>query len=108
MTLMDEVAPTRRRLLVPSSIYLSRLSGVLQYAMGWLYLRLHQFVADGRRFGELAPETSSESGLHDERRVKLERLLNRENDSILYEYDFGDGERRKIAIELEKVLSWEV
>jgi hypothetical protein len=105
MTLVDGGPPTRRRFLVPSAIYLPRLSGVLQYAMGWLYLQLHHFVAGNFRFGQL--DCDSDSNLLDEKRVKLDRLLKQESDSILYEYDFGDGWKRKIVLELEKVLSFE-
>jgi hypothetical protein len=107
MTLVDGGPPTWRRFLVPSSIYLPRLSGVLQYAMGWLYLQLHHFVAGNFRFGQLDPDSAVDPGLIDEKRVKLDRLLKRESDSILYEYDFGDGWKRKIVLELEKVLSFE-
>jgi hypothetical protein len=107
MTLMDGKASSWRRFLVPSSISLPRLNGVLQYAMGWLYLRLHHFVAGGCRFGELDFSSGADADLIDEKRVKLDCLLKRESDAILFEYDFGDGWRRKCVLELEKVLSFE-
>jgi hypothetical protein len=99
VTLKGSKPPIWRRLLVPSSITLSKFHHVLQIAMGWTNSHMHQFVAGDRFYGE--PDPDFESHVIDGRNVRLDRLLNREKDTITYEYDFGDGWEHKI--ELEKV-----
>src|SRR6185436_1069548 len=79
---------------------LSELHIILQTAMGWTDSHLHMFVAGSQRYGvpdpELDPFQRPEAG------VRIETLLKREKDSILYEYDFGDGWEHKVT--LEKIL----
>lgn len=103
VTLMESKPPIWRRLLVPSSISLPKFHDVLQIAMGWTDSHLHQFVVGGRLYGK--PDPDFESDTIDERHVRLDRSLKKEKDSILYQYDFGDGWEHKI--ELEKLLPFD-
>jgi hypothetical protein len=101
VTLHGSKPPIWRRLLVSSVITLPELHEVLQTAMGWYDTHLHQFIADGRYFGVPDPDFGFDEMI-DEATIKLNRLLTRENASITYEYDFGDGWEHKIV--LEKIL----
>ena len=89
-----------RRLLVPSSVSLKDLHGILQVALGWTNSHLHQFIARGTFYGQLDPEFGTRT--LNERRVLLSDVLGKEKDTIVYEYDFGDGWAHKIV--LEKIL----
>ncbi|MGQ0593247.1 MAG: plasmid pRiA4b ORF-3 family protein [Gammaproteobacteria bacterium] len=84
-----------RRLLVPASISLKKLHGVLQTAMGWENSHLHQFEAGEDIFGD--PEFGADN--IDEARVRLDKVLIRVKDTMHYEYDFGDGWRHEIVLE---------
>ena len=103
VTLNGSKPPIWRRLLVPSSITLSKLHDVLQIAMGWTDSHLHQFVAGGRFYGQ--PDPDFDFDVINEKSVRLDRLLKKEKDSITYEYDFGDGWEHKI--QLEKALPFD-
>lgn len=103
VTLQGSKPPIWRRLLVPSSITLSKLHDVLQIAMGWTDSHLHQFIAAGHFYGQPDPEFDVE--VIDERTIRLDQLLKKPKDSITYEYDFGDSWEHKIA--LEKVLPFD-
>jgi len=103
VTLTGSKPPIWRRLLVPSTVRLSDVHDVLQIAMGWTNSHLHEFIAKGERYGASDPEMDYEPG--EESRVRLGQLLQKEKDSLDYEYDFGDGWRHKIV--LEKILSFD-
>jgi len=88
-----------RRLLVPSTVPLDKLHDILQTAMGWTHSHLHMFVTPDRTcYGARDPELRDESS-KDESRFRLDQLLRREKDWIVYEYDFGDGWEHKIVLE---------
>lgn len=72
--------------------------------MGWTDSHLHQFVAGGQCYGIPDPEFGFSEAL-DESQFKLSHLLKDEKDSIIYEYDFGDGWEHKIT--LEKMLPFD-
>ncbi len=94
-----------RRLLVPGSISLASLHDILQTAMGWGGGHMHQFVAPGGVYYGVPQRDSEFDDLDtkDEDRFRLDQVLRREKDSIVYEYDFGDGWEHKIV--LEKILA---
>jgi hypothetical protein len=49
---LDEVKPTVwRQILVPTSVRMSRLHGMIQAAMGWTDPHLHAFTVGDERFG---------------------------------------------------------
>jgi hypothetical protein len=91
-----------RRLIIPADMLLSDLHKVIQTAMGWTNSHLHQFVK-GRVFLEPPPEDDfwDSTGI-DYTDYTISRLLEKKNDKIVYEYDFGDGWEH--TIKLEKVI----
>ncbi|MDX9800241.1 MAG: plasmid pRiA4b ORF-3 family protein [Spirochaetia bacterium] len=73
---------------------------VLQTVMGWTNTHLHQFIIAGKFY--TAPDDESYLEYIDYRKVKLNQVLSGEEESIIYEYDFGDEWEHKIV--LEKIL----
>jgi len=96
-----------RRILVPSDISLVKLHDVLQIAIGWENCHLHQFKYQGKFY--LIPDEEFDVGFEredlNEKKFKLDQLLKTIKDSMVYEYDFGDGWEHKIT--LEKILPFE-
>lgn len=89
-----------RRLLVPSDVPLSDLHKIIQTAMGWTNSHLHQFIK-GRDFYEPPqPEEGMwDSFGEDYTGMTLDEFLQKKNDRIIYEYDFGDGWEHEIKLE---------
>ncbi|MDT0617513.1 plasmid pRiA4b ORF-3 family protein [Salinisphaera sp. P385] len=95
---LEGVEPSAwRRLLIPGAIDLAALHDILQRAMGWTDSHLHQFIAGEQRFG--IPDPEFDDGTSDEVGVPIARFLIRAGDSLIYEYDFGDGWEHRIALE---------
>ena len=97
VTLQGVKPPVWRRLLVPSSVSLSKLHDILQVALGWTDSHLHLFDVRGQIYGVPDPEFAND--MRNEARVQLDQALVREKDTMLYDYDFGDGWRHKIILE---------
>jgi hypothetical protein len=93
--------PIWRRLLISSSTDLAELHDIIQTAMGWTDTHLHMFVAGGRQYG--VPDPDYDDGTVPEERVRISALLKKENDSLIYEYDFGDGWEHRVT--LEKIIA---
>lgn len=95
--------PIWRRVLVPAGIQLETLHTVIQAVFGWTDSHLHQFI-DGRTHYEPNPEGSGWGmmEIEDSRGVRLQDLMRREKDKIIYEYDFGDSWEHVVL--LEKVM----
>jgi len=93
--------PVWRRLQVPSNITLLRLHRLLQIVMGWSDYHLHQFLLGEVTYAIPDPEEDESFDFHprDERRAKLDKVLPEVGDSMVYEYDFGDGWQHKIVVE---------
>jgi hypothetical protein len=68
--------------------------------MGWTDSHLHQFEAKGQLYGKSDPDFGPK--VKDETRARLDQVLLREKEWMLYEYDFGDSWTHRIV--LEKVL----
>jgi Plasmid pRiA4b ORF-3-like protein len=91
-----------RRVVVPESITLSNLHRVLQVAMGWLDMHLHEFDINGVRYGLPVPEwDTGPNAPTSEKGVRLNQCLG-DAASFHYLYDFGDDWQHRIHI--EKVL----
>ncbi len=103
ITLADSKPPIWRRLLVHSNIGLGVFHEAIQYSMGWLNCHLHQFEKDRILYGIDDDDFGLE--VEDEKKFKLSDILKEENDTVIYEYDFGDGWRHKII--LEKILPFD-
>jgi hypothetical protein len=100
ISLMDSKPPIWRRLLLHSDVKLSVFHTIIQHSMGWEDCHLHQFKKDGLVYG-----LDDDNIVENESKYKISDLLKKENDSLLYEYDFGDDWMHKIT--LEKRLPFE-
>ena len=93
-----------RRILLPSDTLLAELHVILQITMGWYNSHLHQFIL-GRT---LYVDENDNDDLWEEldqtsyKGVRLNEVLKKEKDLIVYEYDFGDSWMHDIV--LEKIL----
>jgi len=104
VTLNGSKPPIWRRILAPSNINLASFHVVLQIVMGWSDSHLHQFISGSTMYGIPDDESGGDYGfeINNENEYNLSQLLRKEKDSLIYEYDFGDGWEHKII--LEKVL----
>lgn len=102
VTLNGARPPIWRRLQVWSTTDLAKLHDIIQVAMGWTDSHLHMFVARGRQYG--IPDPDFEDEMISEEGVRISTLLKKENDSLIYEYDFGDGWEHKVI--LEKIIAY--
>ena len=101
ITLMGSKPPIWRRLLVSSATTLELLHAILLRTMGWGGGHMHQFEGpDGTQYG--CPEPDMDYHVTDEARVRLDRVLRGEKQSMLYLYDFGDSWEHKVVV--EKIL----
>jgi hypothetical protein len=89
-----------RRVLVPGSVRLSKLSEMLIAAMGWENSHLHAFEVGGKRFGMNFDEYPE--GEIDEKGVTVLQAL-RDERRFDFEYDFGDGWKHEVVVE---ELTW--
>ena len=89
-----------RRLIVPGSVRMAKLSEMLLAAMGWTNSHLHAFRVGDVRYGMNADEYSD--GEIDEKQVTVLQAL-RDERRFVYDYDFGDGWEHDVVIE---DLSW--
>jgi hypothetical protein len=98
ITLLEIEPAIWRRIQVPSTIPLCCLHDALQAVFGWTDSHLHQFEKDGKYWG--VPEQDDyDTGLLDESRVPVSRVLRAEGDSMIYVYDFGDNWRHQVVLE---------
>lgn len=93
--------PIWRRIVVPGSLFLGDFHDLLQGAMGWKNSHMHHFIVRGEFYGTPDPEFGEK--INSEAKMHLDLALMKEKDSIIYEYDFGDGWVHKIT--LEKILA---
>ena len=87
-----------RRLLVPATIKLDRLHGVLLWTMGWAGGHLHEFVIGHDHYGEPDPNYDTPPVVQREDRVTLAATLGARK-SFIYLYDFGDGWEHRVTVE---------
>jgi hypothetical protein len=92
--------PIWRRLLIASTANLSELHKVLQIVMGWTNSHLHDFSIGNDQYGE--PHEEFFDTMKDESKFRLDQLLRREKEKLLYNYDYGDGWEHEVL--LEKIL----
>ena len=90
---LDEIEPLIwRKFEVPSNIRLDKFNEIIQVVMGWTNSHLHEFDANGVRYGALYPDGNDyNEDMLDESKAKLTDLVNQPKDRFRYEYDFGDG-----------------
>ena len=87
-----------RRLLVPTTIDLSRLHVALLWGTGWQGGHLHEFVFADANYGPLEPDWDLPGGMIDEATVTLEEALGARR-TFVYVYDFGDNWHHKVKVE---------
>jgi hypothetical protein len=98
--LCDIEPPIWRRLEVPGEITLPRLHHVIQVAMGWEDYHLHEFRAGDQRYEIPDPESLGDGVPSlDERRVKLNSIVQQVGTEFSYLYDFGDGWEHLLRLE---------
>ena len=103
ITLIGAKPPIWRTILVPGNLSLGAFHEVIQVAMGWTDSHLHQFIANNVFYG--ITDDDFEMEMEDETKYKLSQLLEKEKESFIYEYDFGDSWEHKIL--LEKILPFD-
>lgn len=86
-----------RRVIVPASIKLPKLHRVIQGAMGWEDVHLHEFEIGKSRYGIPDPEFPDPAMLN-ESSMTLASSLNGAK-SFTYTYYFGDDWRHRIQVE---------
>jgi len=96
ITLKHSRPPIWRRIQVTGDTKLGKLHRILQVAMGWTDSHLHAFRAGDMDYGEPDPEFPGD--MKNERNVRLDRIAD-EGDTLIYEYDFGDGWEHELKVE---------
>ena len=98
ISLVESKPSIWRSVIVPESMTLADLHRVIQIVMGWDNAHLHEFQVRGERYTEF--EEDIRSGAGDSTAVTLRSLkLNREGQTFLYNYDFGDDWLHEIVVE---------
>lgn len=106
--LMDTKPPVWRRLELDSDLYLNEVHDILQTAFGWTDSHLHEF-ASGKDFNHRLAEhylcpfqvDEGETGVPEED-VRLDEVLARPGDKLLYLYDFSNDWMHVLKLEAER------
>jgi hypothetical protein len=98
VTLEGSKPPIWRRLLVRSDSTLADLHRIIQAAFGWWDYHLHQFIIGGIYFGVPHPDYPDDLPMHDERKMRLHQITEREGFKFRYEYDFGDSWLHQVPV----------
>ncbi len=89
-----------RRLLVSSVMKLDELHIAIQIAMGWTNSHLYEFISGYDRYG--VPDDNGMLKVYDAGSFRIDSILKKEKDELLYLYDYGDTWEHNVL--LEKVL----
>lgn len=88
-----------RRILVPETVTLAKLHGILQWTMGWTNSHLHEWNIAHRRYGMPDRDWPEEEPLTDDRRVRLNTFIEAGVRRFTYLYDFGDDWEHVVTVE---------
>ena len=91
-----------RELEVPSSLSLTSLAQAILLAFGWNEDHLHQFlVSRNNHYATSMNELGGTlyPGTKDGSRFNVSHLLHKPDDSVPFEYDYGDGWHHKVKLE---------
>lgn len=95
-----------RRILIPADLRLSDLHRIIQVAFGWTNSHLHQFIKNNKFYTVRYPNDMEWYELdnvdYKKEKICISDLIQEEGESLIYEYDFGDGWVHEILI--EKIL----
>ncbi|MEQ8706666.1 MAG: plasmid pRiA4b ORF-3 family protein [Phaeodactylibacter sp.] len=106
ITLMGSQKPSIwRQLQIPAGLDFQQLHAIIQGAMGWTNSHLHAFTDRRRNFSIGMPDEFDMDETQDGREEKVQDYLSAKGDTLIYEYDFGDGWEH--AVEVQKVLEAE-
>ena len=102
ITLLGIDPPIWRRIRIEDCT-LDQLHQHIQSAMGWTNSHLHQFVIDGRIYGDLdlLDDGFLETEILDSTTTPISRIKSGNNRPVkfLYQYDFGDSWEHEVLIE---------
>ena len=97
---LNEVQPiVWRRLLVPENVTLVKLNSILYQTMGWHGGHLHEYVVGRMHYGIPDDDWPAAEPMVDERRVRLNTLVEAGARRFTYLYDFGDNWDHTVKIE---------
>jgi Plasmid pRiA4b ORF-3-like protein len=102
VSLRDVEPEVWRRVVVASEMPSPNFATALELAMGWGSTHLHLFAVGGVLFGNTdhdAPHLISEKA------AKVTHLLPREQSSLRWDYDFGDGWEHDVVVEAIEPLN---
>jgi hypothetical protein len=88
-----------RCILVPETVTLAKLHGILQWTMGWTNSHLHEYEIAHHRYGVPDREWLGEMPIIDERRVRLNTFIGAGTRRFTYLYDFGDDWKHLVTVE---------
>ena len=97
--------PVWRRILIPDTITLLKLHGVIQEVFGWEDYHLHQYSIRGVEYGDPDNDEIGDLDIHDETEISLRELGLAPQESFTYTYDFGDNWTH--TLRLERILNVE-
>lgn len=100
--ILKEVEPTVwRRVQVPADYPLRRAHDVVQAAMGWFDMHLHEFRIGHKVYGqpEIEGDLAFGTRIYNDRNIKLGKIAEKGLHGFEYVYDFGDDWRHDIRIE---------
>lgn len=97
ITLRNVKPAVWRRVVVPSSWHLGKVSRVIETAMGWDGYHLHAFEIGRTRYGQRDPDWDLD--LDDESEAKLGDVLGEVKAKMRWDYDFGDGWEHDVLVE---------
>jgi hypothetical protein len=97
VTLVHSRPPIWRRLQVESGVTLDRLHDTLQMVMGWTNSHFHGFRLPSSQKGARGRLLPIERA--DEKATRLDDLLRRRKDWLVYDYDFGDSWEHEVLLE---------
>ena len=99
-TLRGTRPPIWRRILVSRNINLAQFHNILQIVMGWTDSHMHQFRVGKTYYG--TPSNELGMRVKSDKKVRLEEVLKKPKDRMIYEYDFGDSWEHDVV--LEKII----
>ena len=105
LTVREITPPIWRRILVDSSISLTKLHNAIQILMDWEDYHLHEFTIDGVGYAPPSDDDEGYGPKPQSPRKKLSTVFATAGDSILYSYDFGDGWQIDITLESDTPIT---
>lgn len=89
--------PIWRRVLLPDTATLGDLHQVIQIAMGWRNCHMHAFRIGGVYYTDRMASEMDDMDMENEERVLLADIATRAKQKFMYEYDFGDRDRKSVV-----------